>query len=119
MKNLIFALVFLFSNVILAQEKSNLIYKEGIYSIEVKLEKDYLELGKENQFKIITKNIEQVNLSAAGHNLRIKKGAEKNSSIWTVNPISEKLNNGKYLLSIAFRGKKGKLYKHEFLIEVK
>lgn len=122
MKKIFICFCILFSTVILAQEKNNLLFKEGFYTLEIKPEggKNYLELDKENKIEMVSKNIEMVNLSATAHNLKIiKAGNTKNSSFWIAIPTKEQLKDGFYALKIVFRGKKGKLYQHEFLIPVK
>lgn len=118
LKHLFLNICLLFSILTFSQE--NLHYKEGIYSVEIELaNKSHLILNQENTFQIVTKNIETVNLSAAGKNLKIKKGAENNRSVWIVTPSNEMLADGFYQLNITFRGRKGKLFSHQFLIPVK
>lgn len=118
MKHLLLKFCLLFSTLLYSQEI--LQYKEGIYLVEIELaNKSHFLLNQENTFQIVTKNIESVNLSAVGKNLKIKKGADKNKSIWTVTPSNEMLVDGFYQLNITFRGKKGKLFSHLFLIPVK
>jgi hypothetical protein len=122
MKKYIICLLILYSNVLLAQNKSNFIFEESIYTIEIQLEngKNFLELDKENKFQIITKNVEPVNMMCSGQNLkRGKLSADKNISNWSLNIIKEGIKNGEYTLSISFRGKKGKLFTHQFLLPVK
>lgn len=115
-------MLILYSNVLLAQNKSNFIFEESIYTIEIQLEngKNFLELDKENKFQIITKNVEPVNMMCSGQNLkRGKLSADKNITNWSLTIIKEGLKNGEYTLSISFRGKKGKLFTHQFLLPVK
>ena len=122
MKKYIICLLILYSNVLLAQNKSNFIFEESIYTIEIQLEngKNFLELDKENKFQIITKNVEPVNMMCSGQNLkRGKLSADKNITNWSLTIIKEGLKNGEYTLSISFRGKKGKLFTHQFLLPVK
>ena len=122
MKKIVTYFFILLSGVPFAQDKSNLLFKESIYSVEIKIDtdKNFLELNSENKIQIITKNIEAVNLSAIGKNLRIIKASnENNFSNWTIKPTKEELKDGFYSLMITFRGKKGKLFHHEFLISVK
>ncbi|CAM4420477.1 hypothetical protein [Flavobacterium terrigena] len=122
MKNYIIWLLVLFSNVLLAQNKSNLVFEDGIYSVEIQIEngKDYLKLDKENKFQIVTKNIDPVNLMCSGRNLkRGELSTDKNITNWSLTIIKEGLKDEKYSLSISFRGKKGKLFTHQFLIPVK
>jgi hypothetical protein len=122
MKKYIICLLILYSNVLLAQNKSNFIFEESIYTIEIQLEngKNFLELDKENKFQIITKNVEPVNMMCSGQNLkRGKLSADKNITNWSLTIIKEGLKNEEYTLSISFRGKKGKLFTHQFLLPVK
>lgn len=122
MKKYIICLLILCSNVLLAQNKSNFIFEESIYTIEIQLEngKNFLELDKENKFQIITKNVEPVNMMCSGQNLkRGKLSADKNITNWSLTIIKEGLKNEEYTLSISFRGKKGKLFTHQFLLPVK
>lgn len=122
MKKIFICFFILLSTALFAQDKSNLVFVESIYSVEIQIEngKDFLELDKENKIQIVTKNIESVNLSAIGKNIRIIKATtEKNLSNWTIKPTKEGLKEGFYSLMITFRGKKGKLFHHEFLIPVK
>ena len=122
MKKYIIYLLILCSNVLLAQNKSNFIFEESIYTIEIQLEngKNFLELDKENKFQIVTKNIEPVNMMCSGQNLkRGKLSTDKNITNWSLNIIKEGIKNGEYTLSISFRGKKGKLFTHQFLLPVK
>ena len=122
MKKYIICLFFLFSSVLLAQDKNTLVFEEGIYSIEIKMEngKDFLEVDKENKIQIVTKQIEPVNMSCIGQNLkRSKLSNDKNVTNWTLSIHKEALKEEKYSLVIAFRGRKGKLFQHEFLIPVK
>lgn len=122
MKKYIICLLVLFSNFLLAQNKSTLIFEESIYSIEIKIKnsKDLLEFDKENKIQIVTKNIEPVNMSCIGQNLkRDKLSNDKNVTNWTLTINKEALKDEKYSLTIAFRGKKGKLFQHEFKIPVK
>lgn len=122
MKNFIFALLLLFSNLLLAQEKNNLEFKESIYSVKIELEngKNYLELGKENKIQIILKNIDPVNMSCVGRGLkRGNLSDDTNNTNWTAMVDNVGLKDGKYSLTIAFRGRSGKRYNHTFLIEVK
>ena len=122
MKKIFICFFILFSKVILAQDKNNLVFEESIYSIEIKIENDknYLELGKENKIQIITKNINPVNMSCVGRGL--KRGVLSNGTNhtnWITMVDNEGLKDGKYFLVIAFKGRRGKLFKHEFLIDVK
>lgn len=121
MKKFILVLAFLLSNVISAQEKSNLIFKEGIYAIEVKLEKGYLELGKENKIQFLIENINPVNMSCSARGLRRGDLPNGSNNIinWIAKVDNESLKDGKYSIHITFRGRKGKLFNHVFLIEVK
>lgn len=122
MKNFILVLLFLVSNVVLAQEKSNLFFKESIYSVEIQIKngKNYLELDKENTIQIVTKNIQPINMSCSGLNLKKgKRSSYKSNSNWTLIVKSEDLKEGKYSLLVNFRGKKGRLFTHEFLIPIK
>ena len=122
MKKYIICLFVLFSSVLLAQDKNTLVFEEGIYSIEIKMEngKDFLEVDKENKIQIVTKQIEPVNMSCIGQNLkRSKLSNDKNVTNWTLSIHKEALKEEKYSLVIAFRGRKGKLFQHEFLIPVK
>ncbi len=122
MKKYIICLLVLFSTFLLAQNKSTLIFEESIYSIEIKIKnsKDLLEFDKENKIQIVTKNIEPVNMSCIGQNLkRDKLSNDKNVTNWTLTINKEALKDEKYSLTIAFRGKKGKLFQHEFKIPVK
>ena len=122
MKKHIIWLFIIFSNVLFAQNKSNLVFEESIYSVEIQIEngKDFLELDKENKFQIITKNIDPVNMMCIGQNLkRGELSSNKSITNWSLTIIKEGLKDGKYLLSISFRGKKGKLFTHQFLIPVK
>lgn len=121
MKKIILVLLFLVSNVLFAQEKNNLVYKESIYSVEILIEngKDYLELDKENKIQIVTKKIQPINMSCIGQNLKKgKRSTYKNNSNWTLIVNKENLKDGKYSLLVNFRGKKGKLFTHEFLIPI-
>lgn len=122
MKKIIICLLIIYSNTFFAQEKSNLQFKEGIYAIEVNINngKDSLELNTANKIQIISKNIDLVNMMCVGRNL--KRGGvsnDNNISIWDLTIIEEGLKEGKYSLMIAFRGRKGKRYTHEFLIPIK
>lgn len=119
MKKIILIIVFLFSIVSFSQE--NLIYKEGNYKVEIKLENNVksLKLNKINHVEIATQNIEVVNMNVVGKNISIKKGQNsKNNSYWTISPNKEDLVDGFYKLIVTFRGRKGKLFQHEFLISV-
>ena len=123
MKKHIIWLFILFSSLLIAQNNSDLIFKESIYSVEIKIEdgKDYLELDKENKIQIVTKNIDPVNLACTGRNLR--RGNFSNSTNNTTNWIATVSNEGikdeKYSLTIRFKGKKGKYFYHQFLLPVK
>lgn len=120
-KYLLLVLIF-FSNFIVAQNESNLEYKKSIYAVKIKIEngRNYLELYQENKIQISTKNVESVNLTAIGKNLKITKAInEENNSFWSISPTKEDLKEGFYSLRITFKGKKGRLHTHEFLIEVK
>lgn len=122
MKKIFTCFFILFSSVILAQEKSNLVFEESIYSVKIEFEngKNFLELDKENKFQIITKNIEPVNMMCSGQNLkRGKLSTDKNTTNWSLTIIKEGLKNEEYTLSISFRGKKGKLFTHQFLLPIK
>ena len=122
MKKIFICFFVLFSSVILAQEKSNLVFEESIYSVKIEFEngKNFLELDKENKFQIITKNIEPVNMMCSGQNLkRGKLSTDKNTTNWSLTIIKEGLKNEEYTLSISFRGKKGKLFTHQFLLPIK
>ncbi len=122
MKKYIICLFILFSSVLLAQNKNTLVFKESIYTVEIKIENgiNSLDLDKENKIQIVTKNIDPVNLSCIGQNLkRSKISNDKNATNWTIKPSKEGLKEGIYSLMITFRGKKGKLFHHEFLIPVK
>jgi len=120
MKKHIIWLFIIFSNALLAQNKSNLVFEESIYSVEIQMEngQDFLELGKENKFQIITKNIDPVNMSCSGSYLK-RGNLSNNLNNWIATVNREALKDGKYSLSISFRGKKGKLFTHQFLIPVK
>ena len=122
MKKIFTCFFILFSSVMLAQEKSNLVFEESIYSVKIEFEngKNFLELDKENKFQIITKNIEPVNMMCSGQNLkRGKLSTDKNTTNWSLTIIKEGLKNEEYTLSISFRGKKGKLFTHQFLLPIK
>jgi hypothetical protein len=122
MKKYIIYLLVLCSSVLLAQNKKTLAFKESIYSVEIQIEngKDFLELNKENKIQIVTKHIEPVNMVCTGQNLkRGELSTDKNVTNMTVTINKEALLEGKYALAIAFRGRKGKLFQHEFLIPVK
>lgn len=122
MKKYIICLLVLFSSVLLAQNKSTLIFEESIYSVEIQIEngKDFLELNKENKIQIVTKHIEPVNMSFIGQNLkRGELSNDKNVTNMTVTINKEALKEEKYALIIAFRGRTGKLFQHKFLIPVK
>jgi hypothetical protein len=112
----------LISTVLLGQNKSTLVFKESIYTVEIKIENgiNSLDLDKENKIQIVTKNIDPVNLSCIGQNLkRSKISNDKNATNWTIKPSKEGVKEGVYTLMITFRGKKGKLFQHQFLIPVK
>lgn len=120
MKKLILFILLFITNTIFSQE--NLKFQEGIYSIELKIgeNKNFLELDKENKIHILTTNIEPVNMSVVGTNLKIIKASNSDSlSNWLIVPNKENLTDGFYKLSVTFRGRKGKLYTHQFLIPVK
>jgi hypothetical protein len=122
MKKIFIYFFILISTALFAQDKSNLVFKESIYSLEIKIEngKDFLSQDKENKIQIVTKNIDPVNLSCIGQNLkRSKISNDKNTTNWTIKPSKEGLKEGVYSLMITFRGKKGKLFQHQFLIPVK
>ncbi|MBC5834769.1 hypothetical protein G6N05_09880 [Flavobacterium sp. F372] len=122
MKKIFICFFILLSTAFFAQDKSNLVFKESIYIVEIKTEngKNFLDLDKENKIQIVTKNIDPVNLSCIGQNLkRNKLSNDKNATNWTIKPSKEGLKEGVYSLMITFRGKKGKLFHHEFLIPVK
>lgn len=122
MKKIFIYFFILISTALFAQDKSNLVFKESIYSLEIKIEngKDFLSQDKENKIQIVTKNIDPVNMSCIGQNLkRDKLSNDKNITNWTLTINKEALKDNKYLLTIAFRGKKGKLFQHQFLIPVK
>lgn len=122
MKKIIICFLILLSNVILAQEKNNLIFEESIYSVKININdgKDFLELDKENKIQIISKKIDLVNMSCVGLNLtRGGISTNKNISNWNLSILKKDLKEGKYSLTITFRGRRGKLFKHEFLIDVK
>jgi hypothetical protein len=122
MKKYIICLLVLFSSVILAQTKNTLVFKKSIYSVEVKIEngKDFLALDQENKIQIITKNIDPVNMNYTGQNLkRGELSTSKNITNLSATISKETIKDKIYSLTIAFRGKKGKLFHHEFLIPVK
>ena len=122
MKKYIICLLVLFSSVLLAQNKNTLVFKESIYTLEIKIENDknFLEVDKENKIQIVTKNIDPVNMVCTGQNLkRGELSNDKNVSNMTVTINKEALKEEKYSLVIAFRGRKGKLFQHKFLIPVK
>ena len=70
--------------------------------------KDYVTWGEidEETFKELLKK-------------RGKLSADKNITNWSLTIIKEGLKNEEYTLSISFRGKKGKLFTHQFLLPVK
>lgn len=122
MKKIFICFFILFSSVLLAQEKNTLVFKESIYTVEVKIDngKDFLELDKENKIQIITKNINPVNMNCTGKNLkRGELSTTKNITNLSATINKETIKDEKYSLKIAFRGKKGKLFQHEFLIPIK
>lgn len=120
MKKIIICFFILFSTVILAQEKSNLIYKEGNYTVEVKLDKGYLELEKENKIEVIFKNIDITKTRAIGKSLKFSDyNHDENIGYWIATPKAEYLKDGKYHLIVGFQGKKDERFSHEFLIDIK
>lgn len=120
MKKIFICFFILFSSVILAQKKNNLIYKEGNYTVEIKLDKGYLELGKENKIEVIFKNIDITKTSAIGKSLKFSDyNHDENIGYWIATLKAEYLKDGKYSLTIAFRGRNEKRYSHTFLIDVK
>ena len=122
MKKIFICFFILLSTAFFAQNKSNLVFEESIYSVEILIEngKDFLELDKENKIQIVTKNIDPVNLMCSGRNLkRGELSTDKNITNWNLTVIKDGLIDEKYSLSITFRGKKGKLFTHQFLLPVK
>ncbi|MES2864210.1 MAG: hypothetical protein V4666_08850 [Bacteroidota bacterium] len=122
MKKHIIWLFILFSNLLIAQNNDELFFEDGIYSVKIQINngKNFLELDKENKFQIITKNIEPVNMMCSGRNLkRGELSTNKNITNWTLTIIKDGLKDEKYSLNISFRGKKGRLFTHQFLIPVK
>lgn len=122
MKKHIIWLLILFSNLLIAQNNDELFFEDGNYSVKIQIEngKDFLELDKESKIQIITKNINPVNVRCSGYSLKLEKTSDDNkTTYWTLTPVKEKLKNEKYSLTIRFKGKKGKLFQHQFLIPVK
>ncbi len=122
MKKIIICLFIIFSNILVAQNNDELFFEEGIYSIKIEIDngKNFLELDKENKIQVITKNIEPVNIMYNGRNLkRGELSSNKNITNLSLTVIKDGLKDEKYALIIAFRGKRGKLFQHQFLIPVK
>ncbi len=122
MKKIFICFFILFSSVILAQEKSNLVFEESIYSVKIELENgnDFIELDKENKVQIITKNIDPVNMMFSGIGVKIaNKTNTKNNTNLIIKPNKESVKDGFYILNISFRGNKGRLYTNQFLIRIK
>lgn len=122
MKKIFICFFILFSSVILAQEKSNLVFKESKYSVKIELENgnDFIELDKENKVQIITKNIDPVNMMFSGIGVKIaNKTSTKNNTNLIIKPNKESIKDGFYILNISFRGNKGRLYTSQFLIRIK
>jgi phage anti-repressor protein len=122
MKKHIIWLFILFSNLLIAQNNEELFFEESIYSVEIQIEngKNYLELDKENKIQIVTKNIDPVNFACSGRDLRRGDFSNRiNITSWIATVSNEGLKDGKYSLTIRFKGKRGKLFQHQFLIPVK
>lgn len=122
MKKIFICFFILFSSVILAQEKSNLVFEESIYSVKIELENgnDFIELDKENKVQIITKNIDPVNMMFSGIGVKIaNKTNVKNKTNLIIKPNKESIKDGYYILNISFRGNKGRLYTNQFFIRIK
>jgi hypothetical protein len=122
MKKIFICFFILFSSVILAQEKSNLVFEESIYSVKIELENgnDFIELDKENKVQIITKNIDPVNMMFSGIGVKIaNKTNVKNNINLIIKPNKESVKDGYYILNISFRGNKGRLYTNQFFIRIK
>lgn len=122
MKKIFICFFVLFSSVILAQEKSNLVFEESIYSVKIELENgnDFIELDKENKVQIITKNIDPVNMMFSGIGVKIaNKTNAKNETNLIIKPNKESVKDGHYILNISFRGNKGRLYTKQFFIRIK
>lgn len=122
MKKIFICFFILFSSVILAQEKSNLVFEESIYSVKIELENgnDFIELDKENKVQIITKNIDPVNMMFSGIGVKIANETNvKNKTNLIIKPNKESAKDGYYILNISFRGNKGRLYTNQFFIRIK
>ncbi|WP_329805565.1 hypothetical protein [Flavobacterium facile] len=122
MKKIFICFFILLSTVLFAQNKSNLVFEESIYSVEIQIEngKDFLELDKENKIQIITKNIDPSNFACSGRDLRRGDFSNRiNITSWIATVSNEGLKDGKYSLTIRFKGKRGKIFQHQFLIPVK
>lgn len=122
MKKIFICFFILFSSVILAQEKSNLVFEESIYSVKIELENgnDFIELDKENKVLILTKNIDPVNMMFSGIGVKIaNKTNVKNKTNLIIKPNKESIKDGYYILNISFRGNKGRLYTNQFFIRIK
>ncbi len=122
MKKIFTCFFILFSSVILAQEKSNLVFEKSIYSVKIELENgnDFIELDKENKVQIVTKNIDPVNMMFSGIGVKIANRTNaKNNTNLIIKPNKESVKDGYYILNISFRGNKGRLYSNQFLIRIK
>lgn len=122
MKKIFICFFILFSTVILAQEKSNLVFEESIYSVKIELENgnDFIELDKENKVQIITKNFDPVNMMVSGSGVKIANETNvKNKTNLIIKPNKESVKDGYYILNISFRGNKGRLYSNQFFIRIK
>ncbi|NHM01031.1 hypothetical protein [Flavobacterium difficile] len=122
MKKIFICFIILFSSLILAQDKSNLVYKESIYSVKIELENgnDFIELDKENVVQIVSKNIDPLNMMFSGIGVKIaNKTNVKNKTSLIIKPNKESVKDGFYTLNFSFRGNKGRHYTNQFFIRIK
>jgi hypothetical protein len=117
MKKIFICFFLLLSTALFAQDKSNLVFVESIYSVEIQIEngKNFLELDKENKIQIVTKNIDPSNFACSGRDLRRGDFSNRiNITSWIATANNEDLKNGKYSLTIRFKGKRGNYFNISF-----
>lgn len=122
MKKIFICFFILLSTALFAQDKSNLLFEESIYSVKIELENknDFILLNKENKVEINTKNIDPVNMMFSGFGVKIDNQTNtKNKTNLIIKPNKESINDGYYILNMSFRGNKGRLYSYQFYIRIK
>lgn len=122
MKKIFICFFILLSTALFAQDKSNLLFEESIYSVKIELENknDFILLNKENKVEINTKNIDPVNMMFSGFGVKIDNQTNtKNKTNLIIKPNKESIKDGYYILNMSFRGNKGRLYSYQFYIRIK